>query len=225
MIISGFTAKLSMLLDRVPSDAFLTHLGSYRRCHQRFGHNELQLPQVAAGITLRDGMCFGCVHRRSNMSGIIGTIGHVVHARGGRRLITPVIAPADVLFSMQRPPVHAPSPSYGPTDFLVWPAPVELGLERATHLSAPRVGATASPLVDGHGALPNNLTARQRQVQNHLRVQSAERLRKTQMIIAAREAARHEKAAANELEQANMSCIEVKYLRRQRHGEAYKGRS
>jgi len=121
-LVSNFKAELRSLLLHVPSDAYILHLGSYRRCLHRFGHADgLALPLVASGSNAKGARrpaddrthatCYDCVHRRDNQSGVVGTIGQVYYARGAKLLLRPVIAPSDVLFSMQRAPVLAPSPT------------------------------------------------------------------------------------------------------------------
>lgn len=192
MLLPNFAAALHSLLAGVPADAHIVHLGSYSRCRQRFGQ-ELRLPLATARSHMhaqgRSAKCDGCVYRRSNMTGIVGTVGQVYFPRGAHRLIGPIVAPADVLFTLQRPPINAPSPTYGPGEYLVWPAPIEMGLEAATHSAT--VVPDAAPEAHGEGATKSRLKAR--------------------LEAAARE------GRANAIAQASMNCTQVRramFLRR-----------
>ena len=211
-LVPNFTAALGALLAAVPEDANMLHLGSYRRCDDRFGHDELKLPTVAPRHNAtRSEVCFHCVHRRQNASGIVGAVGLVHYARGARQLIGPVVAPADVHFSMQAAPMFAPSPTYGPADFLVWPAAKELGLGKATHISGPDQ-ASSSPALS-LWASPGNLTARQQLIRSRIGEQQwAERMRQSQELAAKRAEAAREQAVVSEHRQAHMSCMKVKQL-------------
>ena len=116
-----FNSALSALLSVVPHDAHILHVGSYHRCRGRFS-----------------------AYRRANTTWIVGTVGQVYFARGARRLIGPVVGPPDVQFSSQQLPISAPSPTYVPSEYLVWPAAIELGLGSGTH-SAPQPGTSMAP--------------------------------------------------------------------------------
>ena len=57
---------------------------------------------------------------------------YVVYEAAARQLVRPVVADADVMFSLQVEPIGAPSPSYGADHYLAWPAK---GLSGGTHHS------------------------------------------------------------------------------------------
>lgn len=122
-----FGTELISALPEIPEDAYLYFLGSYSKVYGTFrgGHRDAKWPRVTQAKTE--------MYVRNNATGILGGLGYIVFERGARALIRPIVAPADIMISLQEPPLYAPGPVYGGGDYIVWPHPDFQGKKAGTH--------------------------------------------------------------------------------------------
>ncbi len=104
--VDNFQMELEYIIKNTPKDANIFHLGSYSRINQRFNSYPIYT---------------GSIHIRKNSSWIVGATSYILFRKSCLDLIHPVIAPADISFSLQQFPIYAPEPTYGGTHFQSWP--------------------------------------------------------------------------------------------------------